>query len=79
MKKSEIILTTIHLPLDFLMLILAGLAAYFLRFAKFFTAIKPVIFNLTFEKYFPEIIIRGEELFPQTGDDDFSVFDGGET
>lgn len=52
MKKSEITLTTIHFPLDFLMLILAGLAAYSLRFAKFFTAIKPVIFKLTFENYF---------------------------
>lgn len=53
MKKSEIILTTIHFPLDFLMLILAGLTAYSLRFAKFFIAIKPVIFKLTFEQYFP--------------------------
>ncbi len=53
MKKSEIILTTINLPLDFLMLILAGVAAYFLRFAKFFTAIRPVIFDLTFEEYLP--------------------------
>lgn len=53
MKKSEIILTTIHFPLDFLMLILAGLTAYSLRFAEFFIAIKPVIFKLTFEQYFP--------------------------
>lgn len=53
MKKSEIILTTINLPLDFLMLILAGLAAYSLRFAKFFTVIRPVIFDLSFEEYLP--------------------------
>lgn len=56
MKKSTIVLTTISLPLDFLMLILAGISAYFLRFTKFFTSIKPVIFNLTFEKYFPLMI-----------------------
>lgn len=56
MKKSEIILTTIHLPLDFLMLILAGLTAYSLRFAKFFTSIKPVIFDLPFEKYLPLLL-----------------------
>ncbi len=53
MKKSSIILTTISLPLDFLMLILAGMAAYSLRFQTFFTKIKPVIFNLSFEKYLP--------------------------
>lgn len=53
MKKSEIILTTIHFPLDFLALILAGLVAYFLRFSSFFTSIKPVLFDLKFEKYLP--------------------------
>ncbi|HBX16196.1 MAG TPA: hypothetical protein DEF57_02725, partial [Candidatus Magasanikbacteria bacterium] len=53
MKKSEIILTTIHFPLDFLALVLAGLAAFFLRFSSFFTSIKPVLFDLKFEKYLP--------------------------
>ncbi len=53
MKKSSIILATIALPLDFLMLFLAGLSAYFLRFNDFFTKIKPIIFNLSFDKYLP--------------------------
>jgi len=57
MKKSALILTTISLPLDFLMLILAGTTAYFLRFSKFFTVIKPVIFNMTFTQYFPAMLI----------------------
>lgn len=57
MKKSEIILTTINFPLDLLMLLSAGLAAYFLRFTKFFTAIKPVIFDLPFEKYLPLMLM----------------------
>lgn len=46
-------MTTISLPLDFLMLLLAGMAAYSLRFQTFFTKIKPVIFNLPFERYLP--------------------------
>jgi len=53
MKKASIILTTISLPLDFLMLILAGITAYFLRFNTIFTKIKPVIFNLPFDRYLP--------------------------
>lgn len=56
MKKSSIILATIALPLDFLMLFLAGLSAYFLRFNEFFTKIKPVVFNLSFDKYLPIMI-----------------------
>lgn len=57
MKKSALILTTISLPLDFVMLVLAGITAYFLRFSKFFTIIKPVIFNMTFKNYFPAMLI----------------------
>ena len=56
MKKSEIILTTVSLPLDFLMLILAGFLAYFLRFSSFFVRIKPVIFNLSFQVYWPLMV-----------------------
>lgn len=53
MKKINLILTTVSLPLDFVMLALAGLSAYFLRFNSFFVKLKPVIFNLPFEKYLP--------------------------
>ncbi len=56
MKKSEIILTTVSLPLDFLMLLLAGFLAYFLRFSSFFVRIKPVIFNLSFQVYLPLMV-----------------------
>jgi len=53
MKKSAIILTTVSLPLDYLMLAAAGFAAYFLRFHPYIIKIKPVIFNLTLTKYAP--------------------------
>lgn len=51
MKKSELIFTAILVPLDFLMLILASLAAYFLRFNPAIIEIRPVIFNLQLKYY----------------------------
>lgn len=56
MKKSELIFTAILAPIDFVMLILAGLAAYFLRFSAFISDIRPVIFDLSF-KYYLTIIL----------------------
>ncbi len=47
MKRSEIILMILKVPLDFLMLILAGVSAYFLRFSERVTELRPVIFELT--------------------------------
>ena len=34
MKKTELLLSAILLPLDFVMVILAGLSAYYIRFAQ---------------------------------------------
>lgn len=57
MKRFELIFTFIQLPLDYLTVVLAGLAAYGLRFSGPITSIRPVIFNLSWEKYFPAILI----------------------
>lgn len=57
MKRFELTFTFLQLPLDYLMLILAGFTAYSLRFAKITTAIRPVIFNLPWEKYWPLVLI----------------------
>ena len=53
MKKSELFFTTILVPIDFLMLFLAGLAAYFIRTHSLVTQYRPVLFylNLPFNKY----------------------------
>ncbi|MFA6393274.1 MAG: sugar transferase [Patescibacteria group bacterium] len=51
MKRSELIFSFLLVPLDFLMIIAAGLSAYSIRYAEFFTEIRPVIFNLPFDKY----------------------------
>ena len=57
MKKSELIFSALLLPVDYLMLILAGVATYFSR-TKILSAFRPVLFefNLPFEKYLVLII-----------------------
>jgi exopolysaccharide biosynthesis polyprenyl glycosylphosphotransferase len=51
MKKSEFIFSLILVPVDFLMIFLAGLSAYYLRFSKFTTDIRPVIFDFNIASY----------------------------
>ncbi|MFH1565571.1 MAG: sugar transferase [bacterium] len=53
MKKSELIFSALLVPVDFLMLILAGIAAYFLRVSPLVAKWRPVLFamNLPFERY----------------------------
>lgn len=51
MKRFELTFTFLQLPVDYLMLCLAALSAYTLRFHPTVTAIRPVLFNLSFERY----------------------------
>ncbi len=51
MKRSELFFSVILLPIDFIMVVLAGLSAYYLRFADLTTDIRPVIFNLPISEY----------------------------
>jgi len=53
MKKAEIIFTVALLPVDYLMMFSAGLAAYFLRTSSLLSVWRPVLFdvNLPMEKY----------------------------
>lgn len=57
MKKSELIFSFLLVPLDFLMIIFAGISAYYLRFTALATEIRPVIFNLPFGEYFKILIL----------------------
>ena len=52
-KKSELIFSAILVPLDYLMLIAAAAAAYFLRVSPYVSGIRPVLFteNLPFFDY----------------------------
>lgn len=56
MKRAELFFTFILLPLDYLSLVAAGFAAYGSRFHPIFTSIRPVIFDLTIEKFTPIIL-----------------------
>ena len=57
MKRSELFFSFLLVPLDFLMIILAGVSAYYIRFAALTAEIRPVIFNLPFGAYFKIVII----------------------
>lgn len=51
MKKLDLFFAVILVPIDYLVLLLAGAVAYSLRFANFFAEIRPVIFDLSFPSY----------------------------
>ena len=46
MKKTALLFAVILVPLDFLMLLAAGLSAYFLRTSTLITQYRPVLFHL---------------------------------
>lgn len=56
MKKSQLIFSTIALPLDYLMLVAAGWLAYQLRFESFIRASLPVQFDLPWRAYLPTLL-----------------------
>ncbi|MFH1460880.1 MAG: sugar transferase [Patescibacteria group bacterium] len=59
MKKSELVFTAILVPLDFLMLVGAGLSAYHLRTSAWVAQYRPVLFhlNLPFNRYLTMIVL----------------------
>ncbi len=56
-KKSELIFVLIKLVTDYFLLILAGITAYSLRFIESVTEIRPVVFDLEFNKYLGVLIV----------------------
>jgi len=63
MKKSELIFSALLVPVDFLMFLAAGIAAYFLRVSPLVAQWRPVLFvlNLPFQRYF--FLLIGVSLF----------------
>lgn len=51
MKRSEIFLMVIQVPVDFLMLVLAGISAYFFRFTSWAVELKPILFKMTLPEF----------------------------
>ncbi len=58
MRRFEFLFTFIQLPLDFVMLVLAGITAYSLRFSQTITTYRPVLFedSLPWDKYWPLVL-----------------------
>jgi exopolysaccharide biosynthesis polyprenyl glycosylphosphotransferase len=57
MKKFELIFAFIQLPIDYVMLVLAGLTAYSLRFTPAITSLRPILFNLSWKNYWPTVLL----------------------
>jgi len=57
MKKIESFFSVLFVPVDFLLIILAGVSAYYLRFSHWSANIRPVIFNLPFPEYFRSVLV----------------------
>ena len=51
MRRADFVFNAALVPIDFTMLIAAGLAAYFLRLSPFVVELRPVLFNLQFLYY----------------------------
>lgn len=51
MKRSEIYFSAIQVPVDFLMIVLAGLSAYYLRSLPMFEGYVSRVFNISFQNY----------------------------
>ncbi len=51
MKRADLAFASLLIPLDYLALVSAAMAAYSLRFTSLFTSIKPILFALSFEQY----------------------------
>jgi len=51
MKRSEIVFSLLHIPLDLLMIVMAGIVAYLLRFSYLVSSRWPILFVLPFTQY----------------------------
>ena len=56
MKKIESFFSVLFVPVDFLLVILAGISAYYLRFSSWSVTVRPAIFSLPFGDYFRSVV-----------------------
>jgi exopolysaccharide biosynthesis polyprenyl glycosylphosphotransferase len=57
MKRSEIAISASLVPIDYLMVILAGISAFYIRYWQPVQDIRPVVFDLSFEYYFGMLLL----------------------
>lgn len=56
MNKFELSFSAILLPVDFLMIVAAAVAAYFIRISSYVADIRPVIYDLSFKEYMGAVL-----------------------
>ncbi|MFA6537334.1 MAG: sugar transferase [Patescibacteria group bacterium] len=56
-KKSDLFFAFIKIPLDFFILIMSGVLAYLIRYDENIQTIRPIVFDLPFEKYFSAVVL----------------------
>ena len=56
MKRADLFFTAVLVPLDFLTLIAAAVAAYALRFSESVQQVRPIIFELPFDTYIDAVV-----------------------
>ncbi len=57
MKKSELFFSSLLVPLDYLMIVAAGLSAFYIRHSDFITNMRPVVFDLDFGLYLKSLMV----------------------
>ncbi len=56
MKKIESFFSALFVPVDFFLVVLAGISAYYLRFSHWSVTVRPVVFSLPFTEYFQSVL-----------------------
>ena len=60
MKKSELLFNLISIPMDFLMILVAGVVAFELRFRL--AGLRPIIYTLSLPEYLKVLILIAPAL-----------------
>lgn len=56
MNKFELSFSALLVPVDFIMIMIAAVAAYFIRISSFVVEIRPVIYDLSFKEYMGAVL-----------------------
>ncbi len=60
MKKAEIIFSSILVPIDYILIVLAGLSAYYVRYSDIYASnIREVVFSLKMGEYLQYLLVIG--------------------
>ncbi|MFB6226011.1 MAG: sugar transferase [Candidatus Paceibacteria bacterium] len=57
MKRTSLWLMVLQVPIDYLMMLLAGASAYQLRFTQWALELKPVLFELSFSDFMSKVLV----------------------